>query len=172
MRDTIARQSDVDQSSLRYEVEPGEADYREGTITFSLKGGKSLDLDKLHESIQATRLSGKTRSAVNYLLITAQGKVVVGEGDMLLQVTGTKQQFGLGDDPNAKPKDGATPFQRLREALAGGAKVAKVTGRVQGWSGPWPVVLRALAVERVRPDESRARQLPLLIVTDFQIAKQ
>ncbi len=171
MRDTIARQSDVDQSSVRYAVEPGDADYRNGTITFSIKQGKSLDLDKLQESIQATRLSGKTRSAVNYLEITAPGEVVVSEKDSLLQVTGTAQQFALGDDPNVKPKEGAkTPFQRLREALSGGANVVSVTGRVQGWSGPWPVVLRALAAERARPDESGAR--PTLTVTDFQLAKE
>lgn len=173
MRDTIARQSDVDASSIQYEVEPGQGDYRNGTITFSTRPGRSIDLDKLHESLQATRLSGNTRSAVNYLEITAPGEVVVGDKDTLLNVTGTAQQFALGEDPNAKADDpSATAYQRLRHALAKGATIKSVTGRVPGWSGPWPVVLRELAGELAKrtrePDQGTATRPPLLMVTDFQ----
>lgn len=177
MRDTIARQSDVDKNSLQYEVEPGQADYRNATITFYAKAGQSIDLQKLHESIQATRLSGNTRSALNYLEITVQGEVVVVEKDTLVLVTGTTQQLTLGDAPDAKPHDGGqTPFQQLCEALNRAEKVATVTGRVHGWSGPWPLVLRALpgdpAPEPGEPDESGAGKRLLLIVTGFQTAKE
>ena len=173
MRDTIARQSDVDASSIQYEVEPGQGHYRNGTITFSAREGTSVDLDKLQESIRATRLSGNTRSAVNYLEITAQGEVVVGEEEPLLDVTGTAQQFALGDDPNARPGGASiTAYQRLREALARGERIASVTGRVQGWSGPWPVVLRGLAGELAKgaegPVKGAGKRPPLLVVTDFQ----
>src|SRR5262249_40425719 len=146
--DTIARQSDVDKSSITYDVEPGTGKYRNGTITFAAKKGKSIDLEKLRESIQATRLGGNTNSAVNYLEITAEGEVVVGDKETLLKVSGADPQILLGDDPKAKPKEGEkTAYQRLTDALAAGKKIASVTGRVQGWSGRWPVVLRQLAGE-------------------------
>ena len=175
MRDTIARQSGVDKSSIKYEVQPGSGKYRIGTITFSLQKGKSLDLAKLHTSLRATRLGSETRSGVNFLEITARGEVIVLNKETLLKVSGTTQQFTLGDDPKAKPKEGTkTPFQRLCEALARGEKVTGVTGRVHGWSGRWPEVLRALAGEPAedseKSDKPAARKPTLLIVTDFQTA--
>ncbi len=93
MRDTIARQSDVDKSSMKYEVEPGSGDYRIGTITFFAKKGKSIDLEKIHESIKGTRLSGKTRSAVNYLEIIVEGAVVEVDKKLLLRVTGSRVSY-------------------------------------------------------------------------------
>ena len=60
---------------MKYEVEPGSGEYRNGTITFAAKKGKSIDLQKLQDSIRATRLSGNTRSGVNYLEITVEGDV-------------------------------------------------------------------------------------------------
>jgi hypothetical protein len=171
VRDTIARQSDVDKSSMKYEVEPGTGKYRNGTITFSAQKGKSLDLEKIHSSLRATRLGGGTNSGVNFLEITARGEVAVVEKETLLKVSDTTQQFTLGDDPKAKPKEGTkTPFQRLREALAKGEKVTSVTGRVHGWSGRWPEVLRALSEDSAKSDQPTARKPTQLIVTDFQTA--
>jgi hypothetical protein len=170
VRDTIARQSDVDKSSMKYEIEPGTGKYRIGTITFAAMKGKSIDLKKLRESIQATRLGENTRSAVNYLDITAEGEVVVGDKEALLKVTGAEQQFLLGDDPKAKPKEGEkTPYQRLTEALAKGKKIASVTGRVQGWSGRWPAVLAELAKET---EKKSATKPTLLIVKEFEVAEK
>jgi hypothetical protein len=174
VRDTIARQSDVDKSSMKYEVEPGSGRYRIGTITFFAKKGKSIDLEKIHESIKGTRLSGGTRSAINYLEITVEGTVVEVDKKMLLRVTGTMHQFGLSDDPKAKP-EAKTPLQRLREALAKGEKVVTVTGRVEGWSGPWPVVLRELPgapAKGSKEDKPSSKKKALLVVTDFQMAKE
>jgi hypothetical protein len=177
VRDTIARRSDVDKSSMKYEMEPGSGSYRNGTITFAAKKGKSLDLAAIHADLKATRLGSKTRSAVNYLEVTASGDVTVVGKETLLKVAGTEQQFSLGDDPKAKPKEGAkTPFQRLTEARAKGEKVVSVTGRVHGWSGRWPAVLKALpgkpAADAEKSGEAAARKTPLLIVTDFQTAKK
>src|SRR5262249_45990737 len=153
VRDTIARQSDVDKSSITYEVEPGTGKYRNATA-FAARKGKSVDLQKLHKTIRATRLGGNTRSAVNYLEITPEGEVVVVEKDILLQVSRTAQQFTLGDDPKAKPREGTkTPYQRLKDALAKGAKITSVTGRVQGWSGRWPDALRELAGESAKDEQ-------------------
>jgi hypothetical protein len=175
VRDTIARQSDVDASSIKYEVEPGKKRYAIGTITFAAKKGKSLDLQKLQESIRATRLGGDTNSEVKFLEITAEGEVVGNDKETLLSVSGTKQQFRLGEDPQAKPKDGdKTPYQRLQQALAKGQKVASVTSRVQGWSGRWPVVLRELAAESAKDARQSDKAVPkkptLLLVTAFETA--
>jgi hypothetical protein len=166
VRDTIARQSDVDENSIKYEIEPGKKSYANGTITFLAQKGKSIDLRKLHESLTKTRLFGGTRSAVNFLEITARGEVVAGGKETSLKVSGSTQ-FILADDSKAKPKEGTkTPYQRLKDALAKGAKITHVTGRVQGWSGRWPDVLRELA-EKDKPDQT-AKKPPLLMVTDFQ----
>jgi hypothetical protein len=114
---------------------------------------------------------------VNYLDITAEGEVVAGDKETLLKVSGTEHQFVLGDDPQAKPKEGEkTPYQRLTEALAKGKKIASATGRVQGWSGRWPAVLRDLAEKTEKdakePGKAAANKKTLLVVQDFEIAKE
>jgi hypothetical protein len=174
VRDTIARRSDVDKNSVKFEVEPGTGKYRNGTITFSALKGESIDLQKLCENIKETRLGKGTRSKVNYLEITAEGELVAADKDALLTVSGTAQQFTLDDDPKAKPEEGVkTPYQRLRETLAKGEKIASVTGRVQGWSGVWPEVLRELATEPAKDMDKPGRKKPtLLVVTDFQTVKK
>ena len=160
MHDTIARQLDVPKDSIKYDLEPGTGRYRVAVITFAPKKGQSVDLQKIHESLKGTRLGKGTRSAVNFFEITAEGDVTVADKDTRLQVSGTGQQFILVDDPKAQPKEGKkTPYQRLKEALAQGEKIANVTGRVQGWNGTWPTVLKALSADAKKPT--------VLVVTDF-----
>src|SRR5215468_6279199 len=114
---------------MKYEVEPGTGKYRNGTITFAAAKGKSIDLQKIQKSLQDTRLGKSTGSGVNYLEITAEGEVVVGDKETLLKVSGAEQRFLLGDDAKAKPKEGEkTPYQRLVAALAKGKKITSVTG--------------------------------------------
>jgi hypothetical protein len=165
VRDTIKRQFDVDDKSVKYEVEPGTARYRNATVTFAAKTGKSVDLRKLSESLKATRLGKGTRSGVNYFEITAEGEVVVEGKETLLKVSGAEEQLSLGDDPKAKPKEGKSAYQRLKEALAEGEKITSVTGRVQGWSGVWPEVLRELSA-------APAKKRTVLTVTDFETVKK
>src|SRR5262249_43801719 len=118
---TIARRSDVDKSSIKYEVEPGTKRYRNGTIRFTAKQGQSVDLKGLHANLKATRLGGRTNSGVNYLEITGAGELVAGEKEKVLKVTGTVHQIVLGEDPNARPHEGKkTAQQRLQEALKKG----------------------------------------------------
>jgi hypothetical protein len=168
VRDTIARQSDVDKSSMKYEVEPGTGKYRHGTITFAAMKGKSIDLQKIHEALRATRLGGKTNSGVNYLDIMAEGEVLAGDKETRLKVSGGDVQFLLGDDPKAKPKEGEkTPYQRLTDAVGKGKKIASVTGRLQAWSGRWPVVLEELAKEAEKKSDKKPT---VLIVKDFEIS--
>jgi hypothetical protein len=159
-RDAIARQYDVDKNSVLLTCEPGKGGYRPGTIVFYAKRGKSLDLDKIRESIAATRLSGGTNMGMDYLEITATGAVEFGDKEAVLKVSGTDQQFALAEAPSAKGK-----LEKLREALARGDKVTNIIGRVQGWNGRFPDVLSALAK---MPPQSR----PVLLLTDFEMAKK
>jgi hypothetical protein len=159
-RDAISRQYDVDKNSMTLTCEGEKGSYRPGVITFYAKKAKSLDLDKIRESITATRLSGGTRMSVSYLEITALGDIVLGGKDNVLNVSGTGQQFVLGEDPSAKGI-----LQKLGEATRRGDKIGSVTGRVQGWNGGFPNVLRELA-------KTSNQDRMELLVTGFEVAKK
>jgi hypothetical protein len=159
-RDAIARQYDVEKNKVTLTCDTDKGSYRPGTITFYAKKGKSIDLDQVRESIAATRLSGGTNMGMEYLEITATGNVAISDRDLILDVSGTGQQFFLEESASAK---GA--LQRLRDAVAKGEKVNTVVGRLPGWSGKFPAALGGLA--KTRPD-ARA----VLIVTDFELVKK
>ena len=159
--DAIARQYDVDADSTKLTRPEGQkGGYQLGTIEFAAKKGKSIDLDKIHESITATRLSGGTNMRMDYLEITARGKVIERDKKLVLKVSGTGQEYVLIEGPTGK--DG---LERLREAVARGDKVSTVTGRVPGWSGRFPVVLAAWAK---LPDLEKRK----LAVVDFKVEKK
>jgi hypothetical protein len=160
-RDAIARQYDVDANSTKLTRPVGQTgDYQFGIIEFAAKKGKSLDLDKIDESITATRLSGGTGMSMDYLEITAKGEVIERDKELVLKVSATGQELVLGEEPSAK---GA--LQRLREAVARGDKVSTVTGRVPGWSGRFPVALAAWA----KASDAEKRKLA---VVDFEVEKK
>jgi hypothetical protein len=160
-RDAIARQYDVDADSTTLFCFPGQkGDYQLGTIEFAAKKGRSIDVDKLDESIAATRLSGGTNMSMDYLEITATGAVIERGRDLVLKVSGTEQELVLTAEPTAK--DG---LQRLREAVARGDKVSTVTGRVPGWTGLFPKVLAAWAKA---PDTQKRH----LAVVGFEVEKK
>src|ERR1019366_1788229 len=121
-RDAISRQYDVDKNSMTLTCEGDKSAYRPGMITFQAKKGRSIDLDKMRESITASRLSGGTSMKMEYLEITAIGDVQFGDKEAIFTVAGTNQKFVLGEDPSAK---GA--LQKLRDAQARGEKIANVT---------------------------------------------
>src|SRR5262249_4839880 len=148
-RTAAARQSGVDDKSVKLSADEGaKGSYQPGTITFAARKGKSIDLSRLRADIQATRLGKRTSSKVTYLEITATGQVAVKDKELWLDVAGTKERLLLGGDPTSKPKEGEkTAAGRLRDAVAKGEKVTSVTGRVEGWSGKWPDVLKALEAE-------------------------
>lgn len=157
-RDAITRQYDVAKNLVTLTCEDGKGGYRPGLITFHAKQGKSIDLTKIRESITATRLSGGTGMSVEYLEITALGAVEVRDRELLLTVSGCGQQFTLVEAPTAKGM-----AQKLRDALGRGEKVTGVTGRVQGWTGVFPVVLRELA---------KGPAIQTLALIDFEVAKK
>lgn len=168
-RDAIARQFDVDKHSVLL-------DQQRGTIAFFAKKGQSIHVEKLFASFQATRMSGRTGNCLVSLALVATGEVVLVEKDAVLKVAGTTQQFLLGEDPTARPRDGEkTPYQKLQETLAGGAQRVRVTGRMAGWDGHFPEFLRALpgtlAKDPDHPDQPSAKK-PVLQVTGFQIIEK
>jgi hypothetical protein len=149
-RDAIARLYDVDKNLVKLEPGPVKESYQAGTIAFQAKKGKSVNLSKMRESITATRLSGGTRMRMDYLEITARGEVVVSDKEVLLKVAGTGEEFVLTEEAGGKV------LERLR-AAKGGTPVT-VTGRVQGWSGAFPAVMKALA------EKEKNRERPVLLV--------
>jgi hypothetical protein len=168
-RDAIARQFDVDKNSV-------VMDQKARTITFFAKKGKSIDVEKLFASLQATRMSGRTGNSLESLVLVATGEVVVVDKVTILKVAGTTRQFVLGDDPSFRPKDGQkTAFGKLQGALAGGSKRVEITGRLDGWNGHFPKFLAALpgtlAKDPAHPDKPATKK-PLLIVTGFQVLEK
>jgi hypothetical protein len=152
-RDATARQYDVDADTVKLDI-------AKGLIAFRAKKGRLVDLDKLHESIWATRLSGNTGMALNWIDVTAVGVVVLDKEQTLLKVAGSDESFVLKESPGDRPRGGAaTPFRRLREALDRGEKVVSVTGRLDGWTGHFPPFLKTL------PAKPR-----VILVKDFRTA--
>ena len=160
-RDATARLYDVDEDSVVYKKPNKRGKYDHGTIRFLAKKGKLVDLDKLHESIWATRLSGGTRSGLIRLDVTAVGEVIVNEKSTVLNVKGSDRQFVLIDSENPTKEGAKTALRKLKESLERGEKVVSVTGRVEGWNGGWPSVLRKL------PSKPRR-----IIVSGFHIEKE
>jgi hypothetical protein len=154
-RDAAARQYDVDADAVKLDFDKGE-------ILIKAKKGRLIDLDKLHESIRATRLSGGTGMALNWIEVTAVGEVVVEKDRTVLKVTGSADYFVLKDGPKGKV------LAQLREAVAGGKKKMSVTGRLEGWHGPFPVFLRTVppkprvillkGFERLAPEKAPAKR--------------
>jgi hypothetical protein len=162
-RDATARLYDVDADSFVFKKFHKTEKYDIGTISFQAKpGGKWIDLEKLHESVWATRLSGGTRSGVISLEVTAQGEVEAAGTETRFNVTGTDRQFILVDTISSQPEDAkASAFASMCDAIARGDRIEKVTGYVEGWNGRWPEVLRNPPV-----------RVPKLMVTEFSIASE
>ncbi len=159
-RDATARLYDVDANSVVLDRKDREG-RKEAPITFRAKKGRTVDLDKLHESIWATRLGDGTGMQLYRLEVTAVGELAVVDKKLFLKVPGTDKQFVLADHPDSKPGEGGkTPFQQLQAALERGDKQVSVTGRVDGWNGNFTQFLRTL------PGQPRK-----ILVKEFQIAK-
>jgi hypothetical protein len=135
-RDAIARQYDVDADRVILDLKKGE-------VTFHARKGRLVSLDKLHESIWATRLSGNTGMHILWLDVTAVGDVVAEKDRLVLKVSGSDAIFVLKEDPAGK-KGQPSAFARLREAVGEGSKKLSVTGRVDGWKGHFPPFLKTL----------------------------
>lgn len=156
-RDAIARQVDVEKDSVKLVCEADQGKYRPGKITFQARDGRSIKLGKIVESITDTRLSGNTNMRVHYLEITVRGNLVLRDKEPVLQVSGTEQEFDLAADDRDLEK-------RLREATGRSLEAVTVVGRVDGWNGRFPVVLKSL-VKRYGTDDTKPM---LLVITSLQ----
>ncbi|HJM65077.1 MAG TPA: hypothetical protein QGF50_15280 [Roseibacillus sp.] len=161
MRDAVARQVDVQKDSVQLTCDEGEGKYRPGTVTFQAQEGKSIKLGKIQESIAATRLSGHTNMRVDYLEITVSGSLAVRGADTMLKVSGATQQFELAADDRDLEKVMLAAAERSE-------KVVTVVGRVDGWTGRFPVVLRTLA-KRYGTDGKRPI---LLVISSLKVAEK
>ena len=98
-RDATARLYDVDAETISFKRFNKTGKYDTGTVTFRAKTGKLIDLDKLHESVWATRLSGGTSSGLVSLEVTVAGTIVVADKETTLKVTGAEPEFVLAPNP-------------------------------------------------------------------------
>jgi hypothetical protein len=153
-RDATARLYDVDANCV-------VLDKKVGTIDFKAKKGHTVDLDKLHESVWATRLGDGTGMALHRLIVTVEGELVQDGNAMALKVPGTGRVFILKENPKSPPNGGAkSAFQQVRDALDRGERMVRVTGTVEGWQGNWTRFTKSL------PAQPRT-----LLVEDFNSAK-
>ncbi len=154
--DATARLYDVDEDTVIFKKLQQKKRYDQGTITFGARNGKLIDLDQLHESIWATRLSGGTNSGLVSLEVTTIGQIALTkEGATVLKVAGSDSQFVLIGSTDEKH---ATLFEKL-QAEAGTDTLLRVTGRIDNYAGRWPAVLRG------RPTKPRR-----IVVTHFEVA--
>ena len=134
--DATARLYDVDEDSVVFEKLQKTEKYDQGTVTFRARKDKLIDLDQLHESIWATRLSGGTRSGLVSLEVTVMGEVVTAEGNTILKVSGSDKEFVLGKHDDEAYAAAFTTLQ------ASGGKQVKLTGIIDDYKGQWPGVLK------------------------------
>jgi hypothetical protein len=137
--DATARLYDVDEDSVVFKKLQRTEKYDQGTITFRARKGRLIDLDKLHESIWATRLSGGTRSGLVTLEVTAIGHVVASKDKTVLRVAGSEAEFLLGRNPDAKHTAVFGPLKKMPRE-----NVVKLTGRIDNYTGRWPKVLASM----------------------------
>ncbi|MFP6765197.1 MAG: hypothetical protein VB858_16325 [Planctomycetaceae bacterium] len=142
-RDAISRLYDVQASSVVYKKPQARGKYDHGTVTFKARKGKRINLDKLHESVWATRLSGGTSSGLVRLDVTAVGKLARAGRQLVLEIPDSKKTFVLSASNLRAGSKEQVAFQKARETQGSGETVS-VTGQVQGWHGRWPRMLSSL----------------------------
>ena len=156
-RDATARLYDVDLDSVEFKKLDKSDDYDQGEVTFRARPGKLIDLDKLHESIWATRLSGGTRSGLVSLRVTAVGALNTTGEETVLHVPEADAEFVLRPHPEEAH---APALSRLLQATKDTDKEVRVTGVIDNYRGYWPNVLRQ------QPSKPRH-----ILVTDFDVTE-
>jgi hypothetical protein len=135
--DATARLYDVNEDSLVFERLDYKKKYDQGTITFHARKGKLIDLDKLRESIWATRLSGGTHSGLVSFEVTVIGKIVPTKAGLVLRVRGSRDEFPLGEHTDKKYR---AAYSKLK--AIGPNRVVRLTGLIDGYRGRWPTLLK------------------------------
>ena len=114
VREAATRLYDVDRTSVLNKRLNQSDKYDIGTVTICPKKGRLIDLDQLHESIWATRLSGGTSSGLVSLDVTAVGVAVIDKQEIILRVAGSDAHFVLGKHADDKHQ---AAIDELRSAL-------------------------------------------------------
>ena len=96
-REAAARLYDVDEDTVTFKKLNQTKKYDQGVVTFEARKGKLIDLEKLHESVWASRLAHGTRSGLVSLDVVVVGKVVRGSDGLRLQVSDDDSEFALGE---------------------------------------------------------------------------
>ncbi len=135
--DATARLYDVDEDSVVFKKLEKTEKYDQGTFGFRARKGRLIDLDKLHESIWATRLSGGTRSGLVSLDVTAVGYVAQSGGSVVLRVADSDAEFIIAQHPESRHQ---VAFSNVRSAP--GDRLVKLSGRIDNYSGRWPQLLQ------------------------------
>ena len=140
--DAAARLYDVDEDSVEFKKLDKTERYDQGTFSFRARRGRLIDLDKLHESIWATRLSGGTRSGLVSLEVTAVGYVSTDQDKTVLRVDSSEAEFILAptaDSEQDQQQAEQEQFASLQKVS--GKRLVKVTGIIDDYNGQWPGLL-------------------------------
>lgn len=136
--DATSRLYDVARDSVVFKRLDQTKSYDQGLIVFRARKGALVDLDKLHESIWATRLSGGTKSGLVKLEVTTIGELSWDGDAITLDVANSSGRFTLAKH---SADDHAEAFEQLSKLIDGNQRV-RVTGEIAAYSGYWPAVLK------------------------------
>jgi hypothetical protein len=136
--DATSRLYDVAHESVVFKRLDKTKSYDQGLIIFQARKGALVDLDKLHESVWATRLSGGTRSGLVKLDVTTIGELSRSDDAITLNVSNSNARFVLAKH---SASEHAEAFDQLLK-LVGDNQRVRVTGQIDRYSGRWPAVLK------------------------------
>ena len=131
----------MDEDSVVFKKLDKTEKYDQGTFTFRARRGRLIDLDKLHESIWATRLSGGTRSGLVSLEVTAVGYVSTDQDETVLRVDSSEAEFILAPVADQQDEQQVKQEQFASLQKVSSKKLVKVTGIIDDYSGRWPGLL-------------------------------
>lgn len=137
--DATSRLYDVAHESVVFKRLDKTKSYDQGLIIFRARKGALVDLDKLHESVWATRLSGGTRSGLVKLEVTTIGELTRSEDSITLNVANSNATFVLAKHSD---REHAAAFDQLL-TLVGNSRRVRVTGQIDRYAGRWPAVLKS-----------------------------
>jgi hypothetical protein len=134
-REATARLYDVDEDSVTFKRLNQTEKYDQGVVRFRARKGRLIDLDKLHESVWASRLAHSTRSGLVSLDVVVIGEAIRSGNGMRLKVSGSDAEFVLVKGP---AKDQAKAFKELAAVAADEGQAVRLTGRIDNYKGRWP----------------------------------
>ena len=139
-REATARLYDVDEHSVTFKKLNQTEKYDQGVITFRARKGKLIDLDKLHESVWASRLAHSTRSGLVSLDVVVIGEAIQTREGIRLKVSGVDSDFVVVKGPS---EEQAEAFAQLAAVAADEGQAVRLTGQIRSlyresaWKDKW-----------------------------------